>query len=49
VFHRLAAEHGILVRDVSRGGPGLENCLRITAGTREDVDAVAAALAGILG
>src|SRR5438309_10134492 len=49
VFHRLAAEHGILVRDVSRGGPGLENCLRITAGTREDVDAVAAALAAILG
>src|SRR5947209_1762019 len=49
VFHRLAAEHGILVRDVSRGGPGLENCLRITAGTREDVDAVAAALGAILG
>src|SRR2546430_1880626 len=49
VFHRLAAEHGIVVRDVSRGGPGLENCLRITAGTQEDVDAVAAALGAILG
>src|SRR2546428_558543 len=49
VFHRLAAEHGIVVRDVSRGGPGLENCLRITAGTHEDVDAVAAALGAILG
>src|SRR2546422_686153 len=49
VFHRLAAEHGIVVRDVSRGGPGLENCLRITAGTHEDVDAVVAALAAILG
>src|SRR6266566_5630425 len=49
VFHRLASEHGIVVRDVSRGGPGLENCLRITAGTHEDVDAVAAALAAILG
>src|SRR2546426_472291 len=49
VFHRLATEHGIVVRDVSRGGPGLENCLRITAGTHEDVDAVVAALAAILG
>jgi histidinol-phosphate aminotransferase len=48
VFRRLVEEHGVLVRDVSRGGPGLENCLRITAGTREDVEAVVAALGAIL-
>ena len=47
VFQRLVNEHGILVRDVS-GGPGLENCLRITAGTTEDVDAVVEALRAIL-
>ena len=29
-------------------GPGLANCLRITAGTHEDVEAVATALAAIL-
>ena len=43
VFRRLVDEHGILVRDVS-GGPGLEGCLRITAGTMDDVDAVVGAL-----
>lgn len=43
VFRRLMDEHGILVRDVS-GGPGLEGCLRITAGTMDDVDAVVGAL-----
>src|SRR5438477_9499579 len=47
VFRRLVEEHGILVRDVS-GGVGLEGCLRITAGTAEDVDAVARALHAIL-
>src|SRR5881396_18228 len=47
VFRRLVEEHGILVRDVS-GAVGLEGCLRITAGTAEDVDAVARALQAIL-
>jgi histidinol-phosphate aminotransferase len=47
VFGRLVAEHGILVRDVS-ATPGLENCLRITAGTPDDVEAVAAALRTVL-
>src|SRR6266705_4530120 len=47
VFTRLLTEHGILVRDVS-GGPGLEGCLRITAGTEDDVTAVARALEEIL-
>ncbi len=47
VFRRLVGEHGILVRDVS-AGPGLEGCLRITAGTEEDVAAVGAALAVVL-
>jgi histidinol-phosphate aminotransferase len=46
VFRRLVEEHGILVRDVS-GGPGLEGCLRITAGTTDDVDAVLGALTAI--
>ena len=48
VFRRLVQEHGILVRDVS-AGPGLRECLRITAGTDGDVDAVLAALRTILG
>jgi histidinol-phosphate aminotransferase len=48
VFHRLVAEHGILVRDVS-AGPGLAECLRITVGTADDVDAVCRALAAICG
>lgn len=47
VFRRLIEEHGILVRDVS-AGPGLAECLRITAGTDDDVDAVLRALAAIL-
>jgi len=47
VFARLAREHGILVRDVS-GAPGLAGCLRITAGTAEDVEAVVRALEAIL-
>src|SRR5438874_6801275 len=46
VFERLVTEHGILVRDVS-GAPGLEGCLRITAGTEDDVEAVGRALEAI--
>jgi len=48
VFRRLIEEHGILIRDVS-AGVGLAECLRITIGTREDMDAVLAALAAIVG
>jgi histidinol-phosphate aminotransferase len=48
VFRRLVEEHGILVRDVS-AVPGLDGCLRITAGTDDDVDAVLRALETILG
>jgi len=47
VFQRLLEESGILVRDVS-GGSGLSGCLRITVGTREDMDAVLVALRQIL-
>jgi histidinol-phosphate aminotransferase len=48
VFRRLIEEHGILIRDVSAGA-GLDECLRITIGTREDMDAVLAALEAIVG
>jgi histidinol-phosphate aminotransferase len=48
VFRRLIEEHGILVRDVS-GGAGLAECLRVSIGTREDMDAVLAALGQIVG
>jgi histidinol-phosphate aminotransferase len=47
VFQRLLDEHGILVRDVS-GAAELSQCLRISIGTAEDVDAVADALSAIL-
>ncbi len=47
VFRRLMEEHGILVRDVSSGA-GLRECLRISIGTREDMDAVLGALTTIL-
>jgi histidinol-phosphate/aromatic aminotransferase/cobyric acid decarboxylase-like protein len=47
VFRRLYEEDGILVRDVS-GTPGLEQCLRISVGTDEDMEAVVAALGRIL-
>ena len=47
VFQRLLDEYGILVRDVS-GGAELSQCLRISVGTAEDVDAVADALGAIL-
>jgi histidinol-phosphate aminotransferase len=48
VFRRLYEEDGILVRDVS-GTAGLEQCLRVSVGTDEDMDAVVAALGRILG
>lgn len=47
IFRRLLDEHGILVRDVSSGA-GLSECLRISIGTPEDMDAVLAALGAIL-
>ncbi len=47
VFRRLLDEHGILVRDVS-GGSELTQCLRISIGTAEDVEAVAEGLEQIL-
>ncbi len=48
VFRRLLDEHGILVRDVS-SGPGLGECLRVSVGTRDDMDAVLTALRSVLG
>jgi histidinol-phosphate aminotransferase len=47
VYRRLLEQHGILVRDVS-SSPELAECLRISIGTPEDMDAVALALDGIL-
>jgi histidinol-phosphate aminotransferase len=46
VFRRLLDEHGILVRDVSAGND-LAQCLRISVGTADDVDAVVSALGHI--
>jgi histidinol-phosphate aminotransferase len=43
VFERLHREYDILVRDVS-AAPELDQCLRISIGTAEDMDAVAGAL-----
>ena len=48
VFRRLYDEHGILVRDVSSGA-ALAECLRISIGTEDDMEAVLAALRQILG
>ena len=48
VYRRLLQDHDILVRDVS-GVPGLEQCLRISVGTDNDMVAVERALAEILG
>jgi histidinol-phosphate aminotransferase len=48
VFQRLYDEYGILVRDVSNTGE-LANCLRISIGSDEDMDAVLEALAEIFG
>lgn len=47
VFRRLLEDYGILVRDVS-AGPELAECLRISVGTPEDMDAVVTALETIL-
>jgi histidinol-phosphate aminotransferase len=47
VFRRLHEEHGILVRDVS-GSADLAECLRISIGTAEDMEAVIEALSRIL-
>jgi histidinol-phosphate aminotransferase len=47
VFRRLHEEHGILVRDVSAAAD-LAECLRISIGTEEDMEAVLAALRRIL-
>lgn len=47
IFRRLIEEHGILVRDVS-GSAHLAECLRISIGTSEDMDAVFGALRNIL-
>ena len=48
LFRRLLDEHGILVRDVSNAAE-LAECLRISIGTPDDMEAVLAALAAILG
>jgi histidinol-phosphate aminotransferase len=47
VFRQLIEEHGILIRDVS-GSAHLAECLRISIGTPEDMDAVFGALRKIL-
>ena len=47
LFQRLRDEYGILVRDVS-DGPDLAECLRISIGTEEDMDAVITAVERIL-
>lgn len=48
VFDRLLAEFGILIRDVS-AGVDLEECLRISIGTDDDMAALTAALQTIFG
>jgi len=48
IFQRLYQDYGILVRDVS-SSPELAECLRISIGTAEDMDAVIQALDEILG
>lgn len=48
IFQRLYGDYGILVRDVS-GSPELAECLRISIGSAEDMDAVIQALEEILG
>ena len=47
IFRRLYEEYGILVRDVS-SSPELSECLRISIGTDDDMDAVLSALEEIL-
>lgn len=46
VFERLAAEHGILVRDFA-GSTELGDCLRISIGTPADMDATLVALRAV--
>ena len=46
VWERLRDEHSVLVRDFS-SAPGLEDCLRISVGTREENDVLLDALATI--
>ncbi|HEU5305080.1 MAG TPA: histidinol-phosphate transaminase [Gemmatimonadales bacterium] len=48
VFRRLRDDHGILVRDLSEG-QHLAECLRVSIGTEEDMDAVIGALQRITG
>ncbi len=48
LFRRLHEDYGILVRDLS-SSPELSECLRISIGTGEDMDAVIVALEDILG
>jgi histidinol-phosphate aminotransferase len=48
LFRRLLDEHGILVRDVSNTAE-LAECLRISIGTPEDMEAVLVAIGVILG
>jgi histidinol-phosphate aminotransferase len=47
LFSRLLNDHGILVRDLS-GSPELADCLRVSIGTDEDMDAVLAAIQEIV-
>lgn len=47
VFRRMRDEFGILIRDVSHSA-GLAECLRVSVGGREDMDAVVNALSTIL-
>jgi len=47
VYRRLLQDHDILVRDVS-GVPGLEQCLRISVGTDDDMVAVETGLREVL-
>ena len=47
LFRRLLSDYGILVRDLS-GSAELADCLRVSIGTDEDMDAVLAAIQEIL-
>ena len=47
VWERLRDEWSILVRDFS-SAPGLEGCLRVSVGTREENDKLAAAIAALV-
>ncbi|HSB54819.1 MAG TPA: histidinol-phosphate transaminase [Gemmatimonadales bacterium] len=47
VFRRIRDEFGILIRDVSHSA-GLSECLRVSVGEREDMDAVVNALTTIM-